>query len=198
MHVVLKTVSSAGAHTSNTGSKMARALRTSAFARAAMRHRRPHLARAASHGGLPYVRTVCKPQESRLFVPSRGPPPMLWHLLVPTAPHTHTHRSFKDFTHHWQVYAPDTKKRPNKKAPGREKTETAPRKNSLGPTFRWQDGRKGLQREGGLSGEGRLRPVGNCLLGGGARMVRRKVPGGRRGRSQRAAARALLLRSGHR
>jgi hypothetical protein len=110
---------------------------------------------------------------------------------------THT-QSFKDFTHHWQVYAPDTKKRPNKKAPGREKTETAPRKNSLGPTFRWQDGRKGLQREGGLSGEGRLRPVGNCLLGGGARMVRRKVPGGRRGRSQRAAARALLLRSGHR
>jgi hypothetical protein len=68
------------------------------------------------------------------------------------ATHTHT-RSFKDFhTHHWQVYAPDTIcKRPikkNKKAPGREKTETAPRKNSLGPTIRWQGRRKELRVEG--------------------------------------------------
>ena len=108
------------------------------------------------------------------------------------ARHTHTHtRSFKDFhTHHWQVYAPDTIcKRPikkNKKAPGREKTETAPRKNSLGPTIRWQDGRKGLQGEGGpLAREGSTQwgsaqwavaswAAGRVLRAGGALEVRRE------------------------
>ena len=111
---------------------------------------------------------------------------------VSLSTHTHTHtRSFKDFhTHHWQVYAPDTickcpiKKQ--KKAPGREKTETAPRKNSLGPTIRWQDGRKGLQREGGpLTREGSAQwgsaqwavaswAAGRALRAGGALEVRRE------------------------
>lgn len=58
---------------------------------------------------------------------------------VPVA-HTHTHRLFLGlFIRHGQIYAPGTSSAPNQEARGREaKTESAPRKNSLGPTIKLQ------------------------------------------------------------
>ena len=55
-------------------------------------------------------------------------------------PHTHTHRLFLGlFIRHGQIYAPGTSSAPNQEARGREaKTESAPRKNSLGPTIKLQ------------------------------------------------------------
>ena len=54
--------------------------------------------------------------------------------------HTHTHRLFLGlFIRHGQIYAPGTSSAPNQEARGREaKTESAPRKNSLGPTIKLQ------------------------------------------------------------
>ena len=104
--------------------------------------------------------------------------------------HTHTHDLSRTFTPTTGRSMPRTLSASvpskNKKAPGREKTETAPRKNSLGPTIRWQDGRKGLQREGGpLTREGSAQwgsaqwavaswAAGRALRAGGALEVRRE------------------------
>jgi hypothetical protein len=66
--------------------------------------------------------------------PPPGPPPGA------RPPHTHTHRLFLGlFIRHGQIYAPGTSSAPNQEARGREaKTESAPRKNSLGPTIKLQ------------------------------------------------------------
>ena len=64
-----------------------------------------------------------------------------WHAPAGTLRRrTHTHRLFLGlFIRHGQIYAPGTSSAPNQEARGREaKTESAPRKNSLGPTIKLQ------------------------------------------------------------